>query len=348
MMSDGFLSFDPALPEPRAVEEAELDPGVPLPDEVAERDTPLIIKGFVRHWPLVQRSLHGPEEILAYLGSFDRGSIVPIAAGSSAMQGRIFYNDQFSGLNVERGNARMSEVLGRIASAAGTDNTPLIYLASAEIDDVLPGLHAENSVPFHHADPRASIWIGTRTRIAAHNDLPRNLACVASGKRRFTLFPPDQTPNLYIGPFEITPAGRPISLVDFARPDLDRFPRFAQALEHAVYADLEAGDALFIPSMWWHHVEAINAFNVLINYWWRPVPLHLGTPQDVLNHAMMTLRDLPEAERRIWRDLFEHYVWAGQNGQGEHVPEHARGLLGPIDAETARRTRSYLVSRLNK
>src|SRR3546814_18893261 len=104
-------------------------------------------------------------------------------------------------------------------------------------------------------DPLASVWIGNRSRIPAHQDLPDNLACVAVGRRRVTLFPPDQLANLYIGPLDFTPAGQAISLVDFAAPDLARFPRFAEALRHAQVAELGPGDAVFIPRMWWRTEE---------------------------------------------------------------------------------------------
>lgn len=343
-----FLPFHTHLPEPQPVAIGDFGAGGAIPEEVVERQEPIILKGFVSHWPMVDAARNGARAFHDYLSAFDQGAIVPIAAGSPALGGRLFYNKAFNGLNAEQGSARLGEVLARIAAAAEADESPLIYLASAEIDQVLPGLHASNFVPFGEHNPRASVWIGSRTRIAAHNDLPRNLACVASGRRRFTLFPPSQTPNLYVGPFEVTPAGRPISLVDFAAPDLQRYPQFKDAMATALYADLGPGDALFIPSMWWHHVEAEAGFNLLLNYWWRPAPLHLGTPQDVLNHAMMTLRGLPEGEREIWRDLFDHYVWAGDAGQGDHVPDHARGLLAPVDEKIAERTRAYLVSRLER
>jgi quercetin dioxygenase-like cupin family protein len=51
-------------------------------------------------------------------------------------------------------------------------------------------------------------------------------------------------------------------------PDLDRFPRFVSALKVAQAAELSPGDAIFIPRDWFHHVEAIERFNVLVNYWW--------------------------------------------------------------------------------
>lgn len=336
------------LPRPQPVIEVEAETGAPIPPDVTASSVPVILRGFVAHWPLVEAAGGTAEALLEYLLRFDRGAVVPVTAGPPALRGRIFYNDRFDGFNADRGNAHIAEVLRRIAASCAADEQPLIYLASATVDHCLPGLRQENDVPFPEADPLASIWIGTRTRIAAHNDLPLNLACVAAGRRRFTLFPPDQTANLYVGPFELTPAGRPISLVDFHAPDLERFPRFAEAMAHALLADLGPGDALFIPSMWWHHVEADAGFNILVNYWWRTVPAWLGTPQDVLNHAMLTLRDLPQTEREIWRHLFEHYVFGSNDTTAEHIPEHARGILSPIDDETARRTRAYLLNRLNR
>ena len=137
-------------------------------------------------------------------------------------------------------------------------------------------------------------------------------------------------------------------MVDFHAPDLDRFPRFTEALEHAMVAELEAGDALFIPSMWWHHVEGLAPFNVLVNYWWRTTPRWLGNPQDALNHAMMAIRDLPEADRAHWRDLFDHYVFGDAASAAAHIPEVGRGVLAPMTPESAGRMRGYLLRQLQQ
>ena len=32
------------------------------------------------------------------------------------------------------------------------------------------------------------------------------------------------------------------------------------------------GDAIYIPPLWWHHVESLGQFNVLVNYWYRTGP----------------------------------------------------------------------------
>ena len=162
------------------------------------------------------------------------------------------------------------------------------------------------------------------------------------------LFPPDQLENLYVGPLDFTPAGQSISLVDFHEPDFEKYPKFREALRHAQVADLAPGDAIFIPGMWWHHVEGLDSFNVLINYWWRNTPAYLGTPLDALNHALLSIRDLPAAQREIWRNIFEHYVFAPDEDVTAHIPEDRRGVLAPVDEISARRLRALLLKRLNR
>ena len=98
-------------------------------------------------------------------------------------------------------------------------------------------------------------------------------------------------------------------MVDLRCPDFEAFPRFREALKTAQVAELDPGDAIFIPSMWWHQVEALAPFNVLVNYWWRDTPRFLAQPQDALNHALLAIRDLPEDEKKLWRQMFDYYVF---------------------------------------
>jgi ribosomal protein L16 Arg81 hydroxylase len=193
-----------------------------------------------------------------------------------------------------------------------------------------------------------SVWLGNRTCIAAHFDLPDNLACVVAGRRRFTLFPPDEVGNLYVGPLDLTPAGQAISLVDMRQPDLSRHPRFAQALQRAQVAELGPGDALFIPSLWWHQVEALEPFNVLVNYWWRQSPEYMDSPMATLMLALLTMRDLPPAQRQAWRALFQHYIFDANEQTAAHIPPQARSALAPLSADGARQLRAQLLKRLNR
>jgi hypothetical protein len=196
--------------------------------------------------------------------------------------------------------------------------------------------------------PLMSIWIGNRTVASAHFDMTHNLACCMVGRRRFSLFPPEQVHNLYPGPLDPTPGGQAITMVDFAAPDFERYPRFREALAAGQVADIEPGDVLFYPAMWWHHVQALDSFNAMINYWWTTTPRFMDSPQTTLMHALLSLRDRPPQEKSAWRELFNYYVFGEAGRAAEHLPEHARGNLGPMDDLKARRLRAFLIGRLNR
>ncbi len=183
---------------------------------------------------------------------------------------------------------------------------------------------------------------------SAHYDQSNNLACCMVGRRRFSLFPPDQIRNLYPGPLEPTPGGQVVSMVDFAAPDFGRYPRFHEALAAGQVAELEPGDVLFYPALWWHHVEALDSFNAMINYWWTTTPEFMDSPQITLLHALMSLRDRSEQDKAAWRELFDYYVFGAAERAGQHLPEHVRGNLGPMDETRARRLRALVLSRLNR
>lgn len=287
---------------------------------------------------------------MEYIRSFYNGKTISASFGPPEIAGRLFYEKDFSKLNFESKRVQMDDVLARIKEHLRDEHPPTLYIGSTIIDSCMPGFRQHNDLGFamHGIDPPPSIWIGNRTIASCHYDAPNNLACCVVGKRRFTLFPPEQIFNLYPGPFEPTPGGQAISLVDFAAPDFEKFPRFRAALDAGQVAEVEPGDAVFIPSMWWHHVQGLSAFNTLINYWWTTLPAHIPTPMNALYHAIWTLRDRPDNEKRAWREVFEYYVFGAAGLAGEHFPEHARGILGPITDDQARYIRAMLINKLNR
>ncbi|TXF99400.1 cupin-like domain-containing protein [Massilia arenae] len=335
-------------PPVRPVREvAGLRPADLGPDILASTE-PLLLRGLVADWPVVQAARSSPQAAIAYLRRWYVDATVNAMLGAPEIDGRFFYNEALDGFNFQPMRVRLDAVLGELEKHLATPQPPAIYVGSTTIDGALPGFRGENDVDLGPRDPLASIWIGNRTRISAHYDLPDNLACIGAGHRRFTLFPPGQQHNLYVGPIDLTPAGQPISLVDFRNPDLARFPRFAEALEHAQVAEMAPGDAIFVPSMWWHHVEALDGFNVLVNYWWRQSPDWMDTPNNALMHALMTVRDLPPSQRAAWAELFRHYVFEADADTAAHIPEAARGLLAPLDDNASRMVRAQLLKRLNR
>ena len=337
----------PSAADPlRRVAERKLS-AADLDVQLKEAHAPFVVRGLIADWPLVKAGLDGSAAARAYLLDHRRERAFAVNIGEPGGGDRLFY-DEAMGMNFRAGRAGLPEVFAGIEANEGKPDAPAIYLSSIDVKGYFEGLHEANHVDLGEREPIESIWIGTRTRIAAHNDFPSNLACCAVGRRRFTLFPPEQFVNLYVGPLDFTPAGRPVSMVDLHKPDFEAFPRFREALKTAQVAELEPGDAIFIPSMWWHHVEALAPFNVLVNYWWRDTARFLGQPQDALNHALLAIRDLPEQEKELWRQMFDYYVFGDPKAVAAHIPEKARGILAPLDVEQASKIRANLLRSLSR
>jgi hypothetical protein len=320
--------------------------------ELLATQTPAILRGVARDWPLIAAARTSDGAAIDYLERFDADHPVVGFTGPPEIEGRFHYNPELTGFNFEGARIGMTDFLERIRASLDAPLPPSFYIGSTDLDRYLPGLRAENDLPLD--DPMfahgvlASIWIGTRTTAHAHHDMSHNMAICAAGRRRFTLFPPDQIANLYPGPLEPTPGGQVISMVDFANPDFAEHPRFRDAIASAQVAELEPGDLLFYPALWWHHVEALERFNVLVNYWWNEAPAFLDTPQTTLLHAMLSLRDRSPAEKAAWKATFDYYVFGPADQAAAHLPPHAQGPLAPIDATSARRLRAQLINKLNR
>lgn len=331
----------------RQVEQREAKDAAALAELLRDADTPFVVRGLVAHWPLVKAGLEAAREARAHLLKHARNMPFSVSMAPPGHGGRMYYGDDMR-MNFREGKGKLADIFAGFDKYEDEAEPPTAYLGSVDMEQYFDGLSAANPSPVKDRQPLESVWIGTQTRIAAHNDFPDNLACCAVGRRRFTVFPPDQFANLYLGPIDNTPAGRAVSMVDFHAPDFDAHPRFADALEQARYVELEPGDAVFIPSMWWHHVEGLAPFNVLVNYWWRETPRWLGQPQDALNHAILAIRDLPMEEKEVWRKLFDHYIFDNGPATTDHIPDGARGILDPLTPETAGRIRAFLLRTINR
>ena len=301
--------------------------------EIVPAARPVVLRGVAAGWAAVAHGRDGPVPLAKYLHGFARGTSVEAWIGDPARGGRFGYTDDLTGFDFARQTLPVGHLFAALMQSVEDAAAPPIYAGALPLSTHFPGLRAEVPAPLLDGrdDLLVSLWLGNGSRTAAHWDLAQNLACPIAGTRRFTLFPPDQIGNLYVGPLDPTPAGQAISLVDIEAPDLARHPHFADALAHAEVAELGPGDALYIPSMWWHHVRAPERFGAQINFWWRDGPPDAPTPLFALMHAMLSVRDLPPPERQAWRALFDHYIFGGANPAAAHLPEAARGILAERD-----------------
>lgn len=315
-----------------------------LRDEIVPAGMPALLRGLAARWPAVQA-----DDPAAYLRTLDNGQQQSVIVAPPDVGGRFGYAPDMSRLNFESRTASVTAVLDRLEIAAAEDLPSAFAAQAIPVDTVLPGFSEANPMPLAPAAaPR--IWIGNRVAVATHHDLNSNIAVAMAGRRHFTLFPPEQVGNLYIGPFEFTPAGTPISLADPEAPDLARFPRFADALAAAQTAELEPGDALYIPYMWWHHVRSLDPISILVNYWWTETPPPqpgLG-PFDAMMHALLAFEGLPRAQRDAWSAMFSHFVFHADGPPAEHVPVARRGLQGTISADAKTRLRRQIGQLLSR
>ena len=231
---------------------------------VFERQTPVVLKGLVAHWPAVKAGLQGAESLRDYLKALDGGKPATVSEAPASSGGLFFYGDDLSEYNFNKRDRSLSEALDQIVANGDRADAPVVAIQMIPTATHLPGFAADNPSPLLPPQFGPRLWAGGRTVSQTHNDGEHNIACVVGGRRRFVLFPPDQVGNLYIGPFERAP---PLSLVRIDAPDFARFPKFREALDSAVVADLGPGDAVFIPKHWWHHVTSLDPYNAMVNYW---------------------------------------------------------------------------------
>ena len=305
---------------------------------------PVVLRGLAADWPATVAARASDEAFAAYCLDFGPAHRVPIVLAKPEVEGRFFYDDDLSAMNFARREVDLEFFFDRLINHEKPSDRPNgVALQSTVISSLLPGFVAANPMPLVDTSVEPRLWIGNRIRVAPHYDLMENIGVVVAGRRRFTLFPPDQIANLYTGPLETTPAGTPVSMVDLAAPDLDRFPRFAAAAAVAQVATLEAGDAIYIPFAWWHGVDSLDPLSALVNYWWNQAPSTLPQPYAALTLSIAALRSLPPEHRRAWRNLYDHYVFADDDVAAAHLPDSAKGILGPPRADLFRRLHASLL-----
>jgi hypothetical protein len=317
-----------------------------LQSELIPAYRPVVLRGLVRHWPAVEAALRSDADAAAYLAGFDRGAIVEGFVGPPEIGGRFFYRDDM-GFNFERRRGPFGDVLRDILALSAQDSAPSVYIGSAPIPEVLPGFDARNGLDL--LDPAQAIpriWIGTPSVVSTHFDLSDNIACVVAGRRRFTLFPPEQLPNLYVGPLDHNMAGQPASMVELNAPDFARYPRFREALDAALTAELEPGDAIYIPTLWWHQIEALSPFNILVNHWWEDAPPDRGSMFEAMAHAIFAAGTVPPERLAAWRLWFDHYVFRANGDPAAHLAPQHRGILGESTPPLRQRFRQFLLRTL--
>lgn len=307
---------DPALTDP-----------VRFRETVALGGDPVVIRNYAREWPLLQAAQISDHAACDYLRRHDSGKRPQVMLGDPAIEGRYFYRDGLDGFNFERIEMGLGEALQRMLDRLIDATLPSAYLGSLVAPAYLPGMVADHQPALMPPGVAMRLWIGNESHVACHYDAYENFACVLAGRRRFTLYPPDAISDLYVGPIDFTLAGQPVSIAAADRDHPERYPRFARAEARKLVVDLAPGDALYLPKLWWHQVEATAPFNIMANFWWDAFAIGPDAPMLAMLFAMITLGERPQADREAFRAYFDHFVFRPNGHPLAHLPEEKRGVL---------------------
>ncbi|PDH67125.1 MAG: transcriptional regulator [Sphingomonadaceae bacterium MED-G03] len=313
---------------------------------LAQHCRPFVIRGVGQDWPIVRASVaEGEEAALEQLQRFDGGGSAEYFIGAASLGGRYHYGDRAGGYNFERHQGRTYAALDQIAQNA-REGSETCYLGSLPADAYFPGFAEDNGCVLVPSTARPRLWVGNASTVACHYDGFDNLAIAVAGQRRFTLYPPDAIGDLYIGPIDHTLSGQPVSLAAGTSGMEECYPRFKAANARVLQVELEPGDALYLPKLWWHAVEARSSINILANYWWDEFAAGPDAPYAAMLLSMIAISERPAEERAAWRAFFDHYVFRSDGHPLAHLPAERHGILGPLKAGNYKRVRALVMRML--
>ena len=119
--------------------------------------------------------------------------------------------------------------------------------------------------------------------VAVHKDPYENIYCVVRGHKDFILHPPSDLPWLYYQDFDQAVYHRgdgealvaqplvgqpkvPWISVDPLAPDASKHPLYCRH-STPVRCRVEAGDVLYLPSLWFHHLRQSHGC-IAVNFWY--------------------------------------------------------------------------------
>ena len=278
-------------------------------DELLERhwrsETPVILRGGASHWPALSNWTD------SYLMSSTAGTI-----GVGLSRTTHFKTRSVTIVQMDAGHAFRT-----IATSADPEtryymkNIVLARSSLAPLTDDLGSIRLlprDASSPNRKTKPEALFWMGQRGTITPmHSDPHANVVILVRGAKKFTLASPAWSTHLY--PESVTSPTFWYSQVgDIGRFDIagsgERFPKFRAVRLHSLH--LRAGDALFIPAGWWHHVENLDT-SISINYFFS-APVTTRLSQQLMNPNLwhQTFAQLFDAVR-VARFLRQGGVGAG-------------------------------------
>ncbi|XP_011704970.1 PREDICTED: jmjC domain-containing protein 7, partial [Wasmannia auropunctata] len=259
--------------------------------EYVSKNVPLVIRDAVQHWPAIEkwsipyfRNVIGDEE-------------VSVAVTPNGYADAIAKRDdkEFFVMPEERILA-MSMFLDTLENRR---ESSIFYIQKQNSNFIQsfrklwPDAEIEiswASEAFGKQPDAVNFWMGDERAVTSmHKDSYENIYCVVSGEKNFILHPPTDLPwipylNYPSAVYKEYEPGKwiieslanetpdlegitstPWICVDPLNPDYEKYPEYRNT--HSLKVTLRAGDILYLPSLWFHHVTQSHAC-MSVNYWY--------------------------------------------------------------------------------
>jgi len=264
-----------SLQENTAVLEPVAPAGTPMIPRVTGREfvekffsrtIPAIVTDATADWGMSGR--WSPEYLTSLIGD-------KIVMVSTSATGKFSYDTAEKGAGEIYSDEPMkfAEAARRIASGDGGRQ---LYLMQTSIPKHFPELMKQVRVPqwVPHVATQINLWFGRSSVTPLHYDATNNFFAQQYGEKQWTIFSPSDTVNVY--PYPVDSKMPHLSAVDLDNPDLSAHPNFR--LARPIRFTLKAGELLYLPAFWWHHVSSPHV-STSVSIWWMPdLPQYIQTP----------------------------------------------------------------------
>lgn len=273
--------------------------GAPTPLEFyrdwVSPNVPVIFQNAISHWPALHK--WSPNYLRKKLGSKQ----ISVAVTPNGFADAV-YNNRF--VLAEERQIPFSQFLDIMSTTAATPpecsenyscgNPGIFYIQkqNGNFTDEFFEINSDAQTEltwateaFGRSPDAVNFWMGDKRAVSSlHKDHYENLYCVISGEKTFTLYPPTDLPYIPHGHYrqacykqnltgEFDVIDEPVDnknmipwiTIDPLKPDLQTYPEFAKA--KAIVCTVRAGDVLYLPSLWFHHVQQTHA-TIAINFWY--------------------------------------------------------------------------------